>query len=216
MQPRNLSLVWIFVTLTAIGSWAQQSPSALLPPGGLVQGARVPWNAQMPLTFEANQGQISPLVQFLSRGKGYTAFLTAGELVLSLRPTDSATTAGIAAVPTTKNTKQVQNTTLQFRLVGAAQTPLAVGEDPQPGKVNYFIGNDPEKWHTNVQTYARVRYKNVYPGIDLVYYGSHRHLEYDFAISPVSDPSRIQFEIKGAQQIQIDAKGDLARRLAGA
>src|ERR1700733_817860 len=209
MQPRNLSLVWIVVSLTAIGSWAQQSPTALLPQGGLAQGARVPWNAQMPLTFEANQGQISPQVQFLSRGKGYTAFLTAGELVLSLRPTDSATTAGMAAAPTTKNTKQAQNTTLQFRLVGAAQTPLAVGEDPQPGKVNYFIGNDPEKWHTNVQTYAKVRYKNVYPGIDLVYYGSHRQLEYDFAISPGADPSRIQFEIKGAQQIQIDAQGDL-------
>ena len=214
MQPRNLSLVWIVVSLTAIGSWAQQSPTALLPQGGLAQGARVPWNAQMPLTFEANQGQISPQVQFLSRGKGYTAFLTAGELVLSLRPTDSATTAGIAAVPTTKNTKQVQNTTLQFRLVGAAQTPPAVGEDPQPGKVNYFIGNDPEKWHTNVQTYARVRYKNVYPGIDLVYYGSHRQLEYDFAISPGADPSRIQFEIKGAQQIQIDAQGDLVLETA--
>jgi Beta-propeller repeat/Abnormal spindle-like microcephaly-assoc'd, ASPM-SPD-2-Hydin len=209
MQSRNLSLVWIVVTLTAIGSWAQQSPSALLPQGGPVQGARVPWNAQMPLTFEANQGQISPQVQFLSRGQGYTAFLTAGQLVLSLRAAVSATTAGMAAAPTTKNTKQVQNTTLQFRLVGAARTPLAVGEDPQPGKVNYFIGNDPEKWHTNVQTYAKVRYKNVYPGIDLVYYGSHRQLEYDFAISPGADPSRIQFEIKGAQQIQIDAQGDL-------
>src|ERR1700722_6885205 len=209
MQPRNLSLVWIVVSLTAIGSWAQQSPTALQPQGGLAQGARVPWNAQMPLTFAANQGQISPQVQFLSRGKGYTAFLTAGELVLSLRPTDSATTAGIAAAPTTKNTKQVQNTTLQFRLVGAAQTPLAVGEDPQPGKVNYFIGNDPEKWHTNVQTYAKVRYRNVYPGIDLVYYGSHRQLEYDFAISPGADPSRIQFEIKGAKQIHLDSQGDL-------
>jgi hypothetical protein len=214
MQPRNLSLVWIVVSLTAIGSWAQQSPTALLPQGALAQGARVPWNAQMPLTFEANQGQISPQVQFLSRGKGYTAFLTAGELVLSLRPTDSATTAGIAAAPTTKNTKQIQNTTLQFRLVGAAQTALAVGEDPQPGKVNYFIGNDPEKWHTNVRTYAKVRYKNVYPGIDLVYYGSHRQLEYDFAISPGADPSRIQFEIKGAQQIQIDAQGDLVLETA--
>src|SRR5580700_8372545 len=79
MQRRNLSLVWIVVSLTAIGSWAQQSPTALLPQGGLAQGARVPWNAQMPLTFEANQGQISPQVQFLSRGKGYTAFLTAGK-----------------------------------------------------------------------------------------------------------------------------------------
>jgi hypothetical protein len=218
MQPRNLSLVVIVLWLTAIGSWAQQSPRALLPQGVQMQGARVPWNAKMPLTFEANQGQTDPKVQFLSRGKGYTAFLTAGELVLSLRPTDSATTPVIAgapaANPVTKNANQVQNTTLQFKLVGTAQTPLAVGEDPQPGKVNYFIGNDPSKWRTSVPTYAKVRYKNVYPGIDLVYYGSHRQLEYDFAISPGADPSRIQFEIKGAQQIQIDAQGDLVLQTA--
>ncbi len=168
----------------------------------------------MPLTFEANQGQADPQVEFLSRGKGYTAFLTAGELILSVRPTDSATPPGMADAPIANSPKQVQNTTLQFRLVGAAQTPLAAGEDLQPGKVNYFMGNDPTKWHTNVQTYAKVRYKNVYPGIDLVYYGSHGQLEYDFAISPGADPSRIQFEIKGAQQIQIDAQGDLVLQTA--
>jgi hypothetical protein len=213
MQCKNL--VWVVLSLTAIGSWAQQSPTSVVPQSGLARGTRPPWNAQMPLTFEANHGQTDPQVEFLSHGKGYTAFLTAGELVLSLRPTGSATTPGIGGAPIAKNAKQIQNTTLQFRLVGAAQTPLAVGEDPQPGKVNYFIGNDPAKWHTNVQSYARVRYKNVYPGIDLVYYGNHRQLEYDFAISAGADPSRIQFEIKGAKQIHVDEKGDLVVQTAG-
>ena len=211
---QSKSLVWIVLSLTAIASWAQESPTPTVPQSGLVQGIRRPWNAQMPMTFEANQGQTDPHVKFLFRGNGYTAFLTAGGLVLSLRPTGSTTTPGNAEAPTAKNAKQVQNTTLQFKLVGAAQTSLAVGEDPQPGRVNYFIGNDSAKWQKNVQTYAKVRYKNVYPGIDLVYYGSHRQLEYDFAISPGADPSRIQFEISGAKQIQADAKGDLVLQTA--
>jgi hypothetical protein len=206
---RTRRLAWLVLSLMAIGAWAQQASMPAVPGGGLVQGVHPPVNAQLPLTFEANQGQTDPRVKFLSHGKGYIVFLTAGEMVLSLRPNDSAATPGISEVRTTANAQHFPNTTLQFRLVGASQNPTAVGEDPQIGKVNYFIGNDPRKWHTNVQTYAKVRYKNVYPGIDLVYYGSHRQLEYDFAISPGADPNRIQLEIKGAKQTRVDAKGDL-------
>jgi hypothetical protein len=200
----------MILSLTATGCLGQQSPSPLVPHGVLAQGTRrASANVQLPLTFEANQGQTDPHVKFLSHGKGYTAFLAAGEMVLSLRPSEFAAAWGASEVRTTNRAVQSPNTMLQFTLVGAAQNPMAVGEDPQPGRVNYFIGNDPRKWHTNVQTYARVRYKNVYPGIDLVYYGSHRQLEYDFAIAPGADPRRIQFEIKGATEIQVDSKGDL-------
>lgn len=195
----------MFFFLTAAMSTAQQSAIQMVSPRGLslTTGALV--GTQLPLTFETNQGQTDPQVNFVSRGKGYTAFLTAGGLVLSLRPGESLAaqrnTAKIAAQPS--------NATFQFRLMGAAQTAVAVGEDPQPGKVNYFIGKDPRKWHTNVATYARVRYKDVYPGIDLVYYGNHQQLEYDFAISPGADPSRIRLEINGAKRIRIDAEGNL-------
>ncbi len=159
----------------------------------------------LPLTFEQNKGQTQFPVKFLSRGRGYTAFLTADGMVLSLRPVPGA------ARPTVPAAKpgHPSNATLQFKLVGSAANPIIVGEELQPGRVNYFIGNDPRKWHTNVATYARVRYHNVYPGIDLVYYGNHKQLEYDFALAPGANPNQIQFEIKGARSVSIDANGDL-------
>jgi hypothetical protein len=163
----------------------------------------------LPVTFEANQGQTNSQVKFLTHGKGYTAYLTAGGMVLSLRPNQPVPAQQISNVAASNKSQQL-STTLQFKLVGAAQNPTVIGEDLQPGRVNYFIGRDPAKWRTKVPTYAKVRYKNVYSGIDLVYYGNQRQLEYDFAVSPGADASRIQFEIKGANQIALDAEGNLA------
>jgi hypothetical protein len=153
----------------------------------------------LPLTFEANQGQVNTQARFVSRGNGYTVFLTTGGMVLSLR---SAKASEEGLQPST-------TATIQFKLVGAAKNPAVVGENLQPGRVNYFLGNDPTRWRTNVPTYGQVRYKNVYPGIDLVYYGNHRQLEYDFAVAPGANPSRIQFEINGADQIHLDTEGNL-------
>jgi hypothetical protein len=172
---------------------------------------------RLPLTFEANRGQASPDVNFLSRGQGYTALLSSGGITLSLRAeTAGVTSSAPANTPGRKNLPTgAAGATVQFALVGAAKRPAVVGEDPQAGKVNYFLGNDPAKWLTNVPTYSRVRYKNVYPGIDLVYYGSHEQLEYDFEIQPGSNPRNIQFAIQGAQKIQLDQNGELVLTLNG-
>jgi hypothetical protein len=199
--------------LTAVLSSAQESAQVALR-GEKLQMQPAYRSAQLPLTFEANHGQISSQVKFLTHGKGYTAYLTVGGMVLSLRPNQPVpaqqTSNGAAS-----NKSQQLSTTLQFKLVGAAQNPTVIGEDLQPGRVNYFIGRDPAKWHTNVPTYAKVLYKNVYPGIDLVYYGNQRQLEYDFAVSPGADPGRIQFEITGANQIGLDAEGNLVLQTIG-
>jgi hypothetical protein len=101
---------------------------------------------------------------------------------------------------------------LQFRLLGAVKNPVAVGEVPRIGRVNYFIGNDPSKWRRNVPTYARIRYKSIYPGIDLIYYGNQGQMEYDFEVSPGADPGRIQFAIEGARQIELDRENSLVLR----
>jgi len=162
---------------------------------------------RLPLAFETNQGQTASAVRFLSRGPGYTAFLSAGSMLLSLRTSTPATAAGSASLSVTSNA------TVQFTLLDAASNPTVIGEDPQIGRVNYFFGNNPAKWHTNVPTYARVRYKDVYPGIDLLYYGNHRQLEYDFEVQPGSDPRRVQFEIQGASQIDLDAEGNLVLKV---
>lgn len=159
---------------------------------------------RLPLTFEANQGQSGAQVKFISRGPGYRAYLTSDGMVLSLRSTSSLKAAG----RTQRSSARVA--VIQFHLVGAASNPTVVGEDIQSGRMNYFIGNDPSKWHRNVPTYGQVRYKNAYPGIDLVYYGNNQQLEYDFAVAPNANPQQIKFEISGADAMRVEADGSLA------
>jgi len=200
MRTRTITLGVLAVVLAWLPSSAQQSGSV---PS---LDARIQANyGKLPLTFEGNRGQIDPQVRFVSRGPGYTAFLTSEGMVLSLRAQQVVANRRANAVPASP----AKRTTLQFRLVGAARNPAAVGEVPQVGRVNYFIGNNPAKWQRNVPTFAQVRYKNVYPGIDLLYHGNRRQLEYDFALAPGADPARIQFEISGASRIHIDGNGAL-------
>jgi hypothetical protein len=165
--------------------------------------------SSLPLTFQANQGQTASQVKFLSQGRGYTAFLTASGMMLSLRPSEGVARQSLAQGTSLRTAAAQSPAMLQFTLVGAASNPVVTGEEMQPGKVNYFFGNDPTKWKTNIATYGRIRYHNVYPGIDMIYYGNHRQLEYDFAIAPGADPSQIQFQIQGAKNISLDSNGDL-------
>ena len=147
----------------------------------------------LPLSFEANQGQTDSQVNFLSRGNGYTLFLTSTEAVLALRkPADpAATDPKTEPMPTTGKFQEAKESAagvVRMQLIGANSEPRVVGLDELPGKSNYFIGNDPKKWRTNVPRYAKVRYEEVYPGIDLVYYGKQRQLEYDLLVAPGADP----------------------------
>ncbi len=193
------------MTLAAVVSPAQQSNT------GISRGVRY---GELPMTFEENRGQTDPQVKFLSRAKGYIAFLTSGGIVLSLRPTKMVK-AGVPSNSSTAQNRRAPNATVEFRLVGSAANTVSVGEYLQSGRVNYFMGSDHSKWRTNVPTYRSVRYKNVYPGIDLIYYGNHQQLEYDFAISPGADPRLIQFGIKGASRIELDEAGNLVLQTAG-
>src|SRR5205823_13154370 len=98
---------------------------------------------------------------------------------------------------------------LDIRLVGANAGPQASGLDRLPGVANYYMGSDPSKWLTNVPTFGKVAYQNVYDGIDLVYYGNQRQLEYDFVVAPGVDPSMITLGFAGADELTIDAQGNL-------
>src|SRR5205823_14344603 len=104
---------------------------------------------------------------------------------------------------------------LRLQLVGANPNPHIAGLEELPGKVNYLLGNDPTKWHTNISTYAKVQYQGVYPGVDLVYYGQQGHLEYDFVVAPGVDPQviRLAFADLGGAGLTpaptLDANGDL-------
>ncbi len=208
----NLFAIVIAVTVGTLSVSAQQTAAqqSAQPAPQAVRNY-----GHLPLTFEANQGQAAGQVKFLSRGHGYTTFLTAGAMVLNLRASRVESTSnknGSQAASSQSSTRA----TLQFRLIGANSNPRVVGEDPQSGRVNYFIGKDPSKWYTNVPTYGKIRYKNVYPGIDLIFYGNHQQLEYDFAVAPKADPRQIQFQINGASQISLDEQGNLVLDVNGA
>ncbi|PYX55174.1 MAG: hypothetical protein DMG76_18980, partial [Acidobacteria bacterium] len=174
----------------------------------------------LPLYFEANRGQTDPQVKFLSRGSGYTLFLThRGEAVLVLRkPTPkrdplqppALASAGVAPQSEPAGPPAV----VRMKLVGRNARSRVEGLDELSGKANYFIGNNPKKWRTNVPMYEKVRYREVYPGVDLVYYGNQRQLQYDFVVRPGADPKSIVLGFKGTDKLEVDGQGNLVLRTA--
>jgi hypothetical protein len=150
----------------------------------------------LPLAFEANAGQTDAQVNFLSRGAGYAAFLTPTEAVLSLA-SESA------------------NDTVRLQILGGNPRAPGTGLDLLPGRTSYLLGNDPSQWHTDVANYGRVRYAGVYAGIDLVYYGNQRNLEYDFVVAPGADPGAIRLNFDGTQGLSLDAAGNLVLHTSG-
>jgi len=167
----------------------------------------------LPLSFEANHGQTDSRVKFLSRTSGYTLFLTGDEAVLALSGSQAKKGTASAMLPGTQKTPAVAHEgvtpVLRMKLRNANAAAKVTGVDELAGTSNYFIGDDPTKWRTNVPTYAKVKYEGVYSGIDLVYYGNQRQLEYDFIVAPGADPRRIALDIRGAKRIRRDEHGEL-------
>ncbi len=166
----------------------------------------------VPISFEANQGQTDSRVKYLSRGPGYSLFLSPGRAELAVRE-------AAANQPQNQQTSFVQlgdsgagSTSVRhigIQLLGANPNASITGSDELPGKSNYLIGNDPAKWRTGVAHFARVTYRQLYPGVDMVYYGHGGELESDFIVVPGADPGKIQLAIQNAAQIHVDARGDL-------
>ncbi len=152
----------------------------------------------VPLNFEQNLGQAPNEVQYLAHGSAYSIELTEQGAALQF--------AGSAS-PSSK--------VIRLRVQGANRATQPAAEAPLPGRVNYFIGNDPSEWRTNIATYGKVRYAGVYPGVDLVYYGTEGRLEYDFAVAPGSEPGKIGLNFDGAQRLRVDAAGNLKVQTQG-
>src|ERR1019366_4174571 len=124
------------------------------------------------------------------------------------RPEPGAATAGIGRGDG-QTPEAASVDTLRMSLIGANPEANAVGLARQPGVVSYFIGNDPKNWRSGIPTYGKVKYPQIYPGVDLVFYGNQRQLEYDFVVAPGADPNRIAWRIDGARA-SVDAEGNLA------
>jgi hypothetical protein len=182
--------------------------------------------AKLPLSFEANQGQAIREVKFLSHGQGFGLFLTNDEAVLEMQRTSvvrrplsvvrigksrggSATdSTPVNGGPATDNGTRTTDV-VRLKLVHANQNATVLGARELPGKVNYFVGNDPAQWRTNLPTFAEVRYRSVYPGVDLVYHGDQEgRLEYDFIVAPGADPRAIALDIGAVRGPRLRIAGD--------
>jgi Beta-propeller repeat len=184
--------------------------------------AKLDWTnayGKLPLAFEANQGQTAPNVRFLAHGQGYQLFLTTEEAVLTLRQPPAASTkaAKSAALFATRRKPDGARKTsvLRMHLDGANPAAEIAGTKLLPGKVNYFIGNDPQKWHTDIPSYEAVRYQGIYPGVDVLFYGREQRLEYDFIVAPGADPKAIALSVAGAHKLEINSQGDVVMSVAG-
>lgn len=165
-----------------------------------------------PLRFEANAGQTASEVLFTARGRDTTLFLTATEAALRVsRGLSNGDTGQTLRHASYQNRKLAyESATVRLKPVNGNPRARVVGIDKLPGVTNYLIGNDPKKWRTNVAGYARVKYEEVYQGIDLVYYGNDAgRLEYDFIVRPGADPAQIAVSVEGADRVEVDPKGEL-------
>ena len=165
-------------------------------PGAATQADLSAAYGQLPLSFQINKGQTDPRVNFLTQGAGYTAFLTPTGAVMELQQGSGG---------------QVVN----MKLFGANSGSHAVGVDEQAGVSNDFVGRNPAKWQTNIVNYAKVDYKGVYRGINLVYHGDQQQLEYDFVVQPGASPGTIRLAFDGVTGKSLDAQGDLVLHTSG-
>ena len=177
--------------------------------------------ASVPLSFERNMGQAPEGVEFLARGANYTAFLRANEMVLALSrrnlPENNGAGTGLrdavvrGTVQGTIGRSDSPVSLLHIHFADAADGNGLQGLDQLPGKVNYFLGNNPARWRSGVSTFARIENKSLYPGIGVQYYSNRGELEYDFRGFCRSRRRSHPIAVAGSQQ----ASPDRRRRCGG-
>ena len=172
--------------------------------------------ASLRLSFERNMGQAPGEVEFLARGANYTAFLRADEMVLALSRPHLPENNGIGTVVRGKiGRSDGPVSLLRIHFAGAAGGDALQGLDELPGKVNYFLGNNPARWRSGVPTFARIENKSLYPGIGVQYHSNRGEMEYDFLVSPGTYADAIQLQLQGASSLRPTAEGDVAVEIDG-
>jgi hypothetical protein len=171
---------------------AQNEPVRAKPHGILAN------DFQAPISFEPNHGQTDDRVKFMARGSGYNLFLTPSNALFFLRQAGSANDL----VPRDSDV-------FTMNMVGSNTAPKITGREELSSTSSYFLGSDPQKWHTNIPNFGKVQYEDIYPGIDLVYHGTHGQLEYDFVLHPGTSPATIAIEFTGMEHIRLSPQGEL-------
>ena len=204
--PRSL-MPCLFMLMAGVAAALSAAPQSLL---GLVKPVAgehlaAKQTALLPLVFEENVGQASGEMDFLTRGPGYSLGLSSRGGTLTLTGSKPDAKRGRLGAAEVK-----RGSVVSTRLIGSNPAAKTRGERRLAAKINYFRGNDPQKWHTDVPAYQQVRTTGVYPGIDVVHYGNQNgSLEYDFVVAPAADPAQIRFTVEGAEDVTLANNGDL-------
>jgi hypothetical protein len=219
LKPRHAAFLFLLTGATSVLSLPGRSdPPAkpILPPSishsTPAQKVSVAGDfGRLPLSFESNQGQTDAKVRFLTHSGDSTLFLTPSEAVFSMaaQPQQKEKSALLKERTNRQQPAKIAHAALRMQMVGSNPRARALTQQPLAGRINYFLGNDPSKWHAGVPTFGRVGFQGVYPGVDLVYYGNQRHLEYDFVVAPHADPKQIILHFAGARGVHLNAAGDL-------
>ena len=184
------------------------------PSAGAATPAHAPL-AGLPLFFEANCGQASLPAQFVAHSRSGTVLLRPTEVVVLQSAARPRTGLHARAIERSRD-PQAEVRTLSFQFVGGNPQAVMTGLDSLSGKVNYILGDDPASWRTEVPAFDRVRVAEVYPGVDLVYYGNEQKLEYDLIVAPGADAGAVCLRVTGADRLELDAQGDLVLSVGAA
>ncbi len=221
-QSLRLVLALSMMLSLAAGAWPgpqrAAGPQTLTATGAdMEQRAREAYG-KIGVSFEENRGQVDERVRFLSRRGGATVFLTSDEAAFVLTAVEAPASGSVERPDVEEfapgrgraKREKPKSHAVHIKFEGANPWAEVSGERELEGKINYFRGNDPSKWQTNVKTYAAVRYRGIYEGVDLVYYGNAQgRMEYDFVVAAGADPRQISLQIEGAKSVGVDAAGDL-------
>lgn len=179
---KNFTSLTVAAALTALALAVRaQMPAAL---------------GNLPLYFTAASGPTNHPAQFVAQGGDSQFLISPVEAQFNLQKSDAAT-------------REISSRTVRMRFVGANSRAQILGKDELPGKINYLVGNNPSQWQTGMATFARLRVEQLYPGVNLTYYGNQRQLEYDLAIAPGVNPDAIQIRFGGVDKTSIGAQGEL-------
>jgi hypothetical protein len=205
----------VFFALPGVGQAGEAGP--VKAPAAAGKAAVVENYGRLPLFFIENRGQVDQRVKYYARGSGHTTFFTREGVVLSLAQGQKDNgrkpgRPGLDAAPAHREEalRPVQYAVVGMQPVGMKKKVQIKALQPQEGKVNYFIGNDPKKWRTGIPTYLAVVYEEAYKGIDLKFYGHGRQLEYDVVVKPGADPGQVRFAYQGVKELRVTDAGDLA------
>lgn len=178
--------------------------------------------AALPISFEPNQGQAAPGIQYVGRGKGYELSLKRtsatmeihrgkldGEVIRMIQDRRLGAAGTMRMLKQRRQTESNDFAVVQMKMVDANPETQLVASGQEPGKVNYLVGKDRAHWHSNIPLFGRVKYKQIYKGVDLAFHGAGGHFEFDYFVSPNADPAQIALKFEGANKVRTTSQGDL-------